>query len=135
MKSSEKLCLACRQPLTSPWQKKFCSNQCQKDFEHAKFIERWLASSGKGLITKNISRHIKKYLIETHGEKCSRCQWALIHPITKRVPLEVEHIDGNAENNSPDNVALLCPNCHSLTVHFRNLNNGQGRTWRRKINQ
>lgn len=29
--------------------------------------------------------------------------------------LQVDHIDGNFENNSQHNLRLLCPNCHSQT--------------------
>ena len=39
----------------------------------------------------------------------------------------LEHIDGNSENNSLDNLKLLCPNCHSLTPTYKNLNKGNGR--------
>ena len=54
-----------------------------------------------------------------------------INPFTGNVPLEIEHIDGDANNTSPDNVTLLCPNCHSLTSTYRGANRGRGRpkTW------
>jgi hypothetical protein len=64
------------------------------------------------------------------GERCSRCGWKERHPKTNRVPVEVEHIDGNWENNLPGNLTLLCPNCHSLTETFRGLNRGRGRARR-----
>jgi 5-methylcytosine-specific restriction endonuclease McrA len=38
--------------------------------------------------------------------------------------------DGNSENNLEENLRLLCPNCHSLSPNFRNLNKGYGRKWR-----
>lgn len=34
--------------------------------------------------------------------------------------LEIDHIDGNHENNSKNNLRILCPNCHALTPNFRN---------------
>ena len=52
--------------------------------------------------------------------------------MTGHVPLEIDHIDGDAENNIETNLRVLCPNCHSLTPHFRNLNKGKGRKWRMK---
>lgn len=61
-----------------------------------------------------------------------QCGWNQRHSITHRIPLEIDHIDGNANNNNEDNLRLLCPNCHSLTPHFRNLNRGHGRAWRQK---
>jgi hypothetical protein len=59
-----------------------------------------------------------------------RCGWSRRHPTTGKVPVEVEHIDGNWENNRLTNLTLLCPSCHSLTPTFRALNRGRGRNYR-----
>jgi hypothetical protein len=85
----------------------------------------------RGINTKNISSHLKRYLVETHKEKCSLCNWSKINIVTGRVPLEIDHIDGNFENNMENNIRLICPNCHSLTGNFKNSNKGMGRAWRR----
>lgn len=74
--------------------------------------------------------HLKRYLVGTRGEFCSLCGWNTKHPITHKVPLEIDHINGNAEDNQEDNLRLVCPNCHSLSSNFRNLNKGKGRSWR-----
>jgi RNase P subunit RPR2 len=76
-----------------------------------------------------VSDHVRRYLIEQGGERCSRCGWHERHPITGRVPLEIDHLDGNYANNSLSNVRLLCPNCHALTPTYRALNKGNGRPW------
>lgn len=75
-------------------------------------------------------RAIKRYLIWKYGEECSRCGWNQRHPKTGKVPVEVEHLDGNFANNDLTNVTLLCPNCHSLTSTYRGLNRGKGRAER-----
>ena len=46
--------------------------------------------------------------------------------------LELEHIDGNAYNNSESNLSLLCPNCHSQTPTYKAKNKGNGRVERRE---
>jgi hypothetical protein len=74
----------------------------------------------------------RKYLIRTRGERCELCGWNKLHPVTGRVPLEVDHIDGNSDNNLASNLRLICPNCHSLTPTFRALNKGNGRKLRQK---
>lgn len=64
-------------------------------------------------------RRRKRILVEQHG-KCNRCgidEW-LGEPIS----LELEHIDGDSNNNVRENVECLCPNCHSLTPTWRGRN-------------
>lgn len=111
---------------------RFFSNQCQRDLDHRQYIERWKAGLETGLKGYNqISGYIRRYLIEKYGEKCARCGWCERHPATGRVPVEVEHIDGNYWNTVEENLVLLCPNCHSLTSTYRALNSGSGRPSRR----
>ena len=113
---------------------KYCSNRCQINYQYKQYIKDWLdgkKDGGRGVNTRNISQHLKRYLINKFGENCSICGWMEKHPVTLRVPLEVDHIDGAGENNNENNLRLLCPNCHALTPNFRNLNKGKGREWRK----
>jgi hypothetical protein len=41
------------------------------------------------------------------------------------LPLEVDHIDGDWQNNLLRNLRLLCPNCHSVTDTYRGRNIGR----------
>lgn len=128
-------CQNCSSALLKRHQIRFCSNQCQSNYKYHQYILIWKSNNEAGIknaVTKNISGYLKRHLLENFGEKCSMCGWNKKHPITGRVPIEVDHIDGNGENNSENNLRLLCPNCHALTPSFRNLNKGKGRTWRRK---
>src|SRR5258708_18934331 len=105
------------------------------DYQYDAFISKWKngeIDGGRGKRAKNISGHVKRYLQGKFGEKCSLCDWNKINPVTGRVPLEIDHMDGNSENNAEHNLRLICPNCHSLMPGFRNLNRGNGRQWRRE---
>jgi len=44
----------------------------------------------------------------------------------------MDHIDGNADNNSLDNFRLVCGNCDMQLPTYKNKNKGNGRAWRRK---
>ena len=73
---------------------------------------------------------LRRHFIDLYGAKCMKCSWCEVHPITGTVPIELNHIDGNAENKKASNLELLCPNCHSLTPNYRALNKGNGRSQR-----
>lgn len=112
---------------------KYCSNKCQQIYKYNEYIKKWklgLVNGDRGIATKNLSQHVKRYLIKANGEKCKKCNWNERHLITGRVPLEVDHVNGDANDNQEKNLQLLCPNCHSLSPNFRNLNKGRGRRWR-----
>lgn len=112
---------------------KYCSTQCQQKNIKEKYIKRWKENLEDGLKGEyQISNHIRNYLFEKYNNKCSKCGWSEINPFTGKIPLEVEHIDGNYRNNSEDNLTLLCPNCHSLTSTYKGANKGNGRQERGK---
>lgn len=58
--------------------------------------------------------NIKKYLSEKKGYKCDICENTGIH-MGKPLTLQLDHIDGNSDNNKLENLRLLCPNCHTQT--------------------
>lgn len=61
--------------------------------------------------------NLKPHLINLRGYKCESCQ--LENWMHKKIPLEVEHCDGDKTNNKLENLKLLCCNCHALTPTWR----------------
>ena len=129
----KRFCLCCGEILGPRHKIIYCSNKCQHDHQYKLWVSRWksgVKAGNIGISSKNISRHLKRYLHEKFKYMCCICGWKKKHPITGNVPLEIEHVDGNSENNNEENLKLLCPNCHALTPFFKNLNRGNGRKWR-----
>lgn len=63
---------------------------------------------------------LRKRIIYEQDCKCNRCK--LSEWMGEKIPLELEHKDGNHFNNERDNLEILCPNCHALTSTWRGRN-------------
>jgi 5-methylcytosine-specific restriction endonuclease McrA len=99
---------------------KYCNNLCQREYEYK--VET-LPRFKQGIIKERSTQ--RKILKKEIGSFCFICKLDSWNgsPIT----LEVDHIDGNASNNLPENLRLLCPNCHSQTATWKGANKGKGR--------
>jgi len=108
---------------------KFCSNKCQAESISNDVVRRWLAGDDPGYAGKalTIKRSVRRYLLETRGAKCELCGWDNVHPVDGKPLVQIDHIDGDAKNNIPSNLRILCPNCHSMTSTFGNRNKGSSR--------
>ena len=124
-------CLNCNKVIQN--RNKYCSIKCQKEYEYNEYINKWKKGGKFGCRGDyQISMHIKRYLFNKYQNKCARCGWGEKNKYTGNIPLEVEHIDGNYQNNNEDNLILLCPNCHSLTSTYKGANLNKGRKNRSK---
>lgn len=54
-------------------------------------------------------------------EKCELCGWAE-KSCDGRIPVELDHINGDHYDNRIENLRILCPNCHSLQLTHRGRN-------------
>ncbi len=131
----ERHCECCESVLKTRFQKKYCSNKCQLEYQYKSYIQDWKKGKQTGTIginTRDLSEHLRRYLFRKFKSSCTVCGWNKKHPKTGSCPLEIDHIDGNSENNLEKNLRLICPNCHALTDNFKNRNRGNGRQWRMK---
>lgn len=53
--------------------------------------------------------------------RCELCNWAK-KTSDGRLPLELDHINGDRHDNRLENLRILCPNCHSLQSTHRGRN-------------
>lgn len=106
---------------------KYCSYECvntvktkQRDIK----IEKGLIPSRKIL---------RKYLIRKFGYKFSICK--LTRWMGKKIPLELDHIDGYSNNDLPYNLRMICNNCHAQTSTYGIKNRGKGRKSLKKLKE
>jgi len=99
-----------------------CNKRCQQDYQYQQRIANW---KDTGKVSKTA---VKKYLAE-EKEGCWTC--GITEHNNKPIVLELEHINGNSQDDSAENLSLICPNCHSQTDTYKGKNKGNGRHYRR----
>jgi hypothetical protein len=100
---------------------KFCSNQCSGLYKKTEHKTKFFS----GLLNRIERPTARKYLAEERGYKCEVCSvsdWQ-----GKPITLHVDHVNGDPSNDHPDNLRLICPNCHSQTEFLGAANKGRGR--------
>lgn len=108
-------CLECGKENSWGWSKtnKYCDNICQGAY---KWKNETIPRIESGRVGEG-SPALKKYLVEKYGEVCSECRQSSTWN-GKPLVIQVDHIDGDSDNNLPSNLRLLCPNCHTQTENF-----------------
>lgn len=82
------------------------------------YLRSGVSSNSNQLRKKIISVGIKNH-------RCESC--GLEYWLNEVIPLELHHKDGDRNNNSIENLMVLCPNCHTQTETYKGKN---VRKWR-----
>lgn len=89
----------------------------KKSIRREEFIKKTYSDEECFKEGSNISRHhVKKRVIKNNliPLKCSKCGIGTVWN-NKHLVLQLEHINGINNDNRLENLAFICPNCHSQT--------------------
>ena len=120
-----KLCIQCKSEIITRYGKLnrlFCSKMCASQYKKQSKIQDWLSGKTSGSGVGGCLQFVRNYMLEQAGYKCSQCGWAETNQYSNTIPIEIDHINGDYKNNRPENLRVLCPNCHALTPTYRMLN-------------
>lgn len=91
-----------------------------KEAQAAKSRQTWLKKYNTTPFNELGPENKRRRVFEEQNHCCNKCgvnEWQGF-----KIPLELEHKDGNTTNNSRENLEGLCPNCHSITDTWRGRN-------------
>lgn len=121
-----KQCLNCGISLEKFTGRVYCSRPCQANYRQEKAL---LTALITGYFVGNAAT-IKRLVVRNHGHKCSVCgleEWC-----GQPAPLVMDHIDGNSDNWSVENLRLVCGNCDMQLPTYKSKNKGNGRHSRKQ---
>ena len=97
------------------------------DLMNKRKIETWNKKTLEQEFSLLTGISIKKRILLEQNNKCNHCgidKWN-----GENLILELEHKNGNHDDDSRENLECICPNCHSLTPTWR----GRNKKKRKKI--
>ncbi len=97
----EKPCVVCGKGILRSLHRKTCSRSCSNTYRAG--IKYKI---GRPKDKARMLSNVKKRLSSLRGQKCERCKYAIYDV------LQVHHRNRDRGDNRPENLELICPNCH-----------------------
>lgn len=108
----------------------YCNAACQKGYERDLATQLWL-TTGKATVAANPRHYVKLYIMNDQNNCCAICSMPPVWN-EQEIRFILDHVDGDSNNNTRENLRLVCPNCDSQLPTYKSKNRGNGRHTRRE---
>lgn len=124
-----KLCTNCNKTLSRNNQSGLCQ-ECLREKQKQDKIQHWLKTGDTGIkVATTLRSCIRDYIYKEQNYNCAICgienSWN-----NQQLNFILDHIDGDASNNSKDNLRLICPNCDAQLPTYKSKNKNSARIHR-----
>ncbi len=127
----KKFCLNCGEDISHKGNNIYCNNKCEFEHKSREKYEYFLTSPEEYQRANFNPRLVKRFILEEQDNKCIICgldsMWN-----SKPLVMILDHIDGNAANNTRENYRCICPNCDSQLDTYKSKNKNSARETRYK---
>lgn len=131
-KYDKKECPNCNKVITV-YGNKYCDNKCQGEHKSKEYYLAICNGDEKYQRGNYSPTKVKPFILKEQDCKCAICNMENVWN-GKELVFVLDHIDGNAANNTRDNLRLVCHNCDSQLDTYKSKNKGSARKERYLMN-
>lgn len=115
---------SCKNIIYGNNKQKYCCNKCQQEYQSKEKYKHYI-NNQEEYNNKEIKYDwLKKIFIIEQEHKCAICSMSDTWN-GRELHFILDHIDGDATNNTRTNLRLICPNCDSQLDTYKSRNIGK----------
>lgn len=122
-----KICKYCGKPFLNWSTNIFCSKECASLYKKEEYYKYYLENQ-ENFQGQTSMGWIKYHLLKEQNNKCAICgmenSWN-----NKPLVFILDHINGRANDNTRNNLRLICPNCDSQLDTYKSKNKNSDRIY------